>query len=277
MARTETPRAHRAWLDYLQMGDGRSLAALVARYVEVRRISGKDAVPTTHLRVLETWSSVFGWQSRLQQIADEHAVEVAAEIRRQRREVFETGLGLDFERVRVLKRLAQKLIDDLLGDEEDERPRDPSTAVADVLAEVDQVLKGTWTPPAPTRRGKLWLRDVKALGGGPGMRIALLEAFNGEELTALRGLLDDIAKETGDRVKKLEHAGPKGGPIGVRHSIGAGTDDDFDFGDFADAFAGVAEGGGPGRALAAVQGSGEQVDPADADAEAGVVPHGADA
>lgn len=276
MARVETPRARLAWLDYLQMGDGRSLEKLAALYAERGRTAGKARVPTIRIATLQDWSATFGWQARLQQIADQHAAELAAEIRRQRREVFESGLGLDFERVRVLKRLAQRLVDDLLGDEDDDRPRDPETAVQEVLAEVDQVLKGTWTPPAPRRRGKLWLRDVKALGGGPGMRIAMLEAFNRDELEALRGLLDDIAKETGDRVKKLEHAGPKGGPIGVRHSMGADKDD-FDFGDFADAFALVAEGGDPGRALAAVEDRGEPLDPADADVEAGALADGAGA
>lgn len=185
------------------MGDGRSLASLVALYVEQRQISGKVTVPTVHLRQLEQWSTTFGWQARLLALADQAAAAAEAAMRRERASVFEEGLSLDFERVRVLKRLAQRLIDDLMSDEDDE-PRDPADVVNEVLAEVDQVLKGTWSKPTGKRRRGLWLNDIKSIGSGKGQRLALLSTFNASEIETLRGLLDDIAKETGGRPKTVK-------------------------------------------------------------------------
>jgi hypothetical protein len=203
---SESPRAKRAWLDYLQMGEGRSLAQLVAKYAEVRRTQGKTGVPTLFLSTLEKWSADFGWQARLQAIADQAAAEAEAEIRRQRKAVFEDGLALDFERVRVLKRLAQKLIDDLMADDEsgDAEPRSREDLVKDVLAEAEAVLKGTWTEPNRKRRRGLWLRDVKSFGGGKSHLIGFFEQFNRDEVECLRGIFDDIARETGGRARTVK-------------------------------------------------------------------------
>lgn len=200
----ETPRAQRAWTDYLRMGVGRSLPALVAMYVEQQRTSTKASVPTTNLRVLSEWSRTFGWQARLQALADQERAEVEARIREERRRVFEDGLALDFERVRVLKRLAQKLIDDLMADDDSDAPRDRDAVVREVIAEAEAVLKGTWIEPNRKRRRGLWLRDAKALGNGTKPVIGFFEQFNRDEVECLRGLFDDIARETGGRPRTVK-------------------------------------------------------------------------
>lgn len=167
----ESPKARQAWADYLALGDGRSLEKLLALYR-----SCSEPAPTGQMTTLKLWSRAFGWQSRLQAIADAAAAEAEAAIQARRREVLETGLALDYERVDALKGLARKLLD-----------------------EVDA--------------GRLWLPDVKAIGSGENAERVDIERFNGSLVEQLRGALDDLAKEKGERVKKLEHSGPGGVPV----------------------------------------------------------------
>lgn len=52
--------------------------------------------------------------------------------------------------------------------------------------------------------GRLWLPDRKAVGTGDYQEIVDVETFNSAEVTQFRGLLDDIAKEVGDRRQKVD-------------------------------------------------------------------------
>lgn len=61
--------------------------------------------------------------------------------------------------------------------------------------------------------GFLWTEDVKGVGNGPIAEIVDYEVFNSAEVAAYRGVLDDIAKETGGRVQKQEVTGEDGGAI----------------------------------------------------------------
>lgn len=167
----ESPKARQAWADYLALGEGRSLEKLAATYR-----TATEPPPTKQIDTLKEWSRSFGWQSRLQAIADAAAAEATAAIYARRREALETGLALDHERVDALKGLARRLLD-----------------------EVD--------------KGRLWLPDVKAIGSGENAERVDIERFNGSLVEQLRGALDDIAKEKGERVKKLEHSGPGGVPV----------------------------------------------------------------
>ena len=63
--------------------------------------------------------------------------------------------------------------------------------------------------------GFLWLEDVKSVGGGKHGREVEFEKFNKAEVDAYINILDDIAKEMGDRSQKHEHTGEGGGPIEV--------------------------------------------------------------
>ncbi len=87
-----------------------------------------------------------------------------------------TGLALKEERVKKLKVLAAKMEADILKD-------------------------------------RLWVQDVKSIGNGPSTQIIDFEYFNKAEVDSYRGVLDDIAKETGGRVVKQEHTGAGGGPL----------------------------------------------------------------
>jgi hypothetical protein len=159
----ESPKARQAWADYLALGEGRSLEKLLAKYQ-----SDPKAAPTGHLTRLKLWSRQYGWQARLQALADAAAAEAAATIQRRRAEAIQTGLALDYERVLVLKGLATTLLTEL------------------------------------TEGGRRWLPDAKWIGGADYGEKVEIERFNAQEVEQLRGLLDDLAKETGGRAKTVK-------------------------------------------------------------------------
>lgn len=87
-----------------------------------------------------------------------------------------TGLALKEERVKRLTLLAAMMEEDLFG-------------------------------------GVLWTNDLKSIGSGDQQQVVEFEEFNGAEVQQYRGVIDDIAKETGGRVQRQEHTGADGGAI----------------------------------------------------------------
>ena len=83
------------------------------------------------------------------------------------------GLALKASRVAVLKALAAKLAEDIFGE-------------------------------------SYWLDDVKAIGSGKHFEKVFTERFNDPLVMQLRGVLDDLAKEMGERKQKVEHTGKDG-------------------------------------------------------------------
>jgi hypothetical protein len=106
------------------------------------------------------------------------AADIAALIKAGEQDALTEGLATRGERVKKLKSLAALLERDLFG-------------------------------------GFLWLEQVKGVGSGDIAQIVEYEEFNKGEVDAYRGVLDDIAKEVGDRTQRLEHTGAGGGPIVV--------------------------------------------------------------
>ena len=126
-------------------------------------LSRTGSVPTRQLSRLKVWSTVHGWQQRLKDIADKEAAEVAEQQVAYRREIMETGFARDHERLRALKDLAVIMENELRQDD------------------------------------KRWCKDVKQIGSGAGAQRVDVERFNAAEVEQFRGLLDDIAKEKGER------------------------------------------------------------------------------
>ncbi len=91
-----------------------------------------------------------------------------------RQQVMESGLALDFERVDQLKRVGHFLIDQIYEQGED----------------------GTYH--------NIWLPDVKQIGSGNSAERVDIERFNAAIIGELRGVLDDLAKETGGRIKGVD-------------------------------------------------------------------------
>jgi len=90
------------------------------------------------------------------------------------------GLALKTERIKKLKQLATLMESDLFG-------------------------------------GLLWTEDVKGVGSGDLAQIIEFEEFNKPEVDAYRGVLDDIAKELGERVLRQEITGKEGGDLTIRY------------------------------------------------------------
>lgn len=63
----ETLKAHAAFLDYVRMGSGRSLAKLIAQYQDQGAAKvGPEKPPTRRLSTLKEWSVIHEWQKRLE-------------------------------------------------------------------------------------------------------------------------------------------------------------------------------------------------------------------
>jgi len=52
--------------------------------------------------------------------------------------------------------------------------------------------------------GILWTNEVKGIGGAENFEVIEYEQFNKAEVDAYRGVLDDIAAETGGRIKNVD-------------------------------------------------------------------------
>lgn len=185
--------------DWLRLGPGRKLTTLAQRYME----TPENPPPTRSLQTLRTWSKKYVWQDRAAEF--DAAEERIKDATRQR--VLAEGLALDYERVTRLVRLAE-----------------------DLEGQIYEELNGL--------RARLWLPDVKQIGSGEFAERVDIVRFNAALIEQFRGTLDDIAKETGGRVKKSEITGRDGGPLEMRH-----VDDLSD-----DELAVIAAGGGGGTA-----------------------------
>lgn len=96
--------------------------------------------------------------------------DIQAIVRAGEQDALTEGLAQKGQRVRRLKQLAALMERDLLG-------------------------------------GFLWLDQVKGVGSGDIAQIVDYEEFNKAEVDSYRGVLDDIAKEVGDRKQVQRHEG----------------------------------------------------------------------
>lgn len=162
----ESRKAVLACNDYLRMGRGRSIADLWRKYTEVHN----DTHPTRSYNTLRQWSSRYNWDER----ASEYDALLEQQKNERRQQVMESGFALDFERTDELKKLAHFLIGQIYEQGED----------------------GV--------HHNVWLPDVKQIGSGKNAERVDIERFNAAILTELRGILDDLAKETGGRIRNIK-------------------------------------------------------------------------
>lgn len=139
---------------------------LLEKYHEIPQ----DAA-TLSLNTIQAWSKTFDWMNR----AIEYDTEIDLQKSARRKEIMESGLALDFERTSELKRLGHFLIEQLYEQGED----------------------GSYH--------NLWVPDVKQIGSGEYAERVDIEKFNAAIISELRGVLDDIAKETGGRKQRQEN------------------------------------------------------------------------
>lgn len=170
--RTHIPRrkgerldAYAALCDYAVMGPKRSLRKLWRVYVDQNETDSEQAPPTTNLRTIKRWSSRNDWQERVATYD-----ETLQKLRREAEErALTEGLAKPARRVIELNKLYERLTREL-------------------------------------ERGRLWLDDVKQIGSGKDdtFEIVKIERFNSALIKHLRGLLDDVAQETGGRKRRMD-------------------------------------------------------------------------
>lgn len=187
----ESDRAVQGCNDYLRMGPGRSLRKLADRYSK----STRKTAPTDNENTLFGWSADFDWQKRAAEY--DSAAEEQKTARRQK--VFESGLAQDFARVTELKKLAGFLKGEIY------ETADTTDAVGNAHT---------------FRNPKIWLRDVKVVGGGEDAYPVTIFRFNSALIDQYRGVLDDLAKEVGDRRQK--QLGDASSPV---HSVSMTLDE----------------------------------------------------
>src|SRR5689334_2432710 len=101
----ESDKAIQACNDWLRLGAGRTLPALLSKYSKTRQ----NTAPTTSLNTLQGWSVKFSWASRATEY--DKGVEELKNAERQR--VMNSYLALDYRRVKKLFKLAKFLEDQL--------------------------------------------------------------------------------------------------------------------------------------------------------------------
>lgn len=151
--------------DYVRMGPSRSLRALEERYND----DARKSPPTRSLGTLAKWSSKFNWQARAEAYDAAIDAEKTALAAARRKEIMQSGVALDYERVAKLKELVDFLESQIAeGAEDGQRPR-------------------------------VWVKDFKRIGSGEFGETVEIERFNAALLAEYRAALDDIAKEVGGR------------------------------------------------------------------------------
>lgn len=183
----ESDNAVIACNDWLRMGPGRSLPALVEKYTAEHY----GAPPTTKLNTLKRWSSDHDWAARATAF-DANYEQIKSE---QRARVMNYGAALDFERVTRLKHLAD-FLEAQIYERDDEG-----------------------------RHCNIWVKDVKQIGSGDDAYSVDIFRFNGGLLSEYRNTLNDIAKEVGGRTQKVQHSGDENNPLQIKAYIGFSPDD----------------------------------------------------
>lgn len=170
----ESDKAVIACNDFLRLGSGRTQKLLWKKYTKSR-----NNPPTDSYDTIRNWSSDFGWSER----AAEYDSHLEDEKNLKRQQVMNKGLALEYERVEELERLARYLKSEIYRKGES------------------------------GRNDGVWLRDVKQIGTGDAAEKVDIERFNAPIIDQYRGTLDDLAKETGGRIKKQEITGKDGEPL----------------------------------------------------------------
>jgi len=162
----ESDNAVIACNDFLRLGPGRTLTILEQKYADFYQ----GEPPTRSLSTLKKWSTDHSWVDRAREFDSNWEIIKNQE----RQKVMEYGLALDFERTRELKQLAEFLLAQLY----------------------EQGEGGEFH--------NLWVPDVKQIGSGESAEQVDIERFNSGLLSQLRGVLDDLAAETGGRIKRSD-------------------------------------------------------------------------
>lgn len=101
--RPESPRAHRAFLDYLHLGPGRTIPALLASYTAL------PSVPSRSYNAIRRWSMIYQWSDRAADFDRLQERVRQAEYEAHSAQVLATGLARPNERVEDLVTIYRRL------------------------------------------------------------------------------------------------------------------------------------------------------------------------
>lgn len=211
----ESKNAVLACNDFLRLGPGRTLVYLAQQYRQTsQNLTNKP--PTKSLATLRDWHLKFNWPARAEAYDTILEAEKNEAEQRRRQEIMNSGFALTYERVAALNQVANFLLDQIA---EEVVVTPPAQEFADW-----QPLAGVSAPTAqneaPTKtRPNVWLKDVKQIGRGDDAERVDIVRFNSALFEQFRGLLDDLAKETGGRVTKTENKTALEGEVELRHSV----------------------------------------------------------
>lgn len=164
--KSESDKSVIACNEWLRLGPGRSLSALLEKLTDTNQLSPI----TSSIGTLKQWSMTYEWAAR----AVDYDAGWESRKNAEREAVLGYGLAHDYERVRKLYRLAAML-------------------------EAQIYERGLYGD-----LHNLWVPDVKSIGSGEFAERVDIERFNSALIEQYRKVLEDIAKETGGRVQKQE-------------------------------------------------------------------------
>ncbi len=187
-AEDEQPHHIMACNDYLRMGRGRSIPKLHEHYVKMVEIAKEKGQPIYDVPT-ESKGTMHAWSTKFGWVQRADAYDAAMEERRnmEAAKILETGYAVTHQRVALLDDLTRR-----------------------VMGLLDE--KGI------TRR------IHKGIGWGDEFKIIEEEEFREGEIKQVRGLLDDLAKETGGREKNVNLSA--NGLAGLLQNSKAFEDDD---------------------------------------------------
>jgi hypothetical protein len=129
------------------------------------------SAPTKSWTTIQGWSMHFDWVKRAERF-DLLQQQAAQEMFRARQQhIMQSGLALIHERVEKLNKIFERLYENFESDD------------------------------------KLWLPDTKGIGSNENFREVEIVRFNTGLVSELRGVLEDIASETGGRIKETKNTG----------------------------------------------------------------------
>jgi len=172
--RGETAAAKQGFLDYLAMGPGRSLRKLYEEYRDPKKykqdMNSSEAPPTRQLSTIQMWSSAYNWVKRVNRVTDEQIDTIFREQKRALAEASLEQFASPAARIKALNQIAEMLLEYL----------------------IDVGLIKT---------------VIKQVGSGKNTRMKEEKSVDTQAIQAFRGVLEDLAKETGGRptVGKMKH------------------------------------------------------------------------
>ena len=192
---------------------------LAEEYQERAQKKRGHAPPTQSHAQLRKWSMLFGWPKRAELYDAEIEAEKNARIALERKEVMESGIALDYVRVRKLQRLSDFLEEQIYAvelvkrEKAKESSQSPdvvedtrlsrlillpaSQAPGEAAPEVDAPQEGVRFP-------NVWVRDVKGIGKDEHYERVEVDRFNAPIIAEFRAAMADAAAETGGRKLKVD-------------------------------------------------------------------------